>query len=133
MKPYLKDIIILIIECISEFESGDWNKIEMNVAESKGAGSNLDHYLNDKRIENSRNSEFYEILSNCKDLLSDEVLDETIPELIKIIKKGVGISTRAGACNFIIEASIERPELFKLKFAKRVFKSCIDILANAKT
>ena len=135
MQPYLKDIIILTLECISDFEDGIWNRIEQEVAsfQQKSGSADLSHYLNDQRIKSSRESVFYDILSNCKELLSEEVLDESIPELIKVIKKGVGISTRAGACNFIIESSIERPELFKLKFAKKVFKSCLDILANAKT
>ena len=134
VKPYLKDIIILIVECISDFEDEVWNKIEMEVfSNNKGKSSELDHYLNDMRIKSSKDSLLYEILGNCKELICEEVLDDTIPDLIKIIKKGVGLSTRAGACNVIIEISIERPELFKLKLAKKVFKSCIDILSNAKS
>lgn len=134
LQPYLKDIIVITIECISAFENEFWNKVEMEIAAHKDAKSgDLSHYLNDQRIKSSKESLFYDILRDCKDLMSEEVLDATIPELIKVIKKGVGISTRAGACNFIIELSIERSELFKIKFAKKIFKSCLEILSNAKS
>ncbi|CAI2382409.1 unnamed protein product [Moneuplotes crassus] len=133
MAPYLKNIVTLITECISDFETREWNKLENEVVDQKGANSDQVQYLNDMRIKSSKESILYDTLSICKELMSEEVLDDTIPDLIKIIKKGVGLSTRACACNFIIEISIERPELFKLKFAKKVFKSCIDILANAKS
>ena len=132
LKPHLKEIIILITECISDFESEQWNKVEMEVAASRENSNELSHLLNDMRIKSSKESLLYDILGVCKDMLTDDVLDETIPELIKIIKKGVGISTRAAAWDFIIQVSIERPELFKLKFAKRIFKSCVEILSVAK-
>ena len=97
LKPHLKEIIILITECISDFESEQWNKVEMEVAASRENSNELSHLLNDMRIKSSKESLLYDILGVCKDMLTDDVLDETIPELIKIIKKGVGISTRAAA------------------------------------
>ena len=133
LKPYLKEIIVLITECISDFESELWNKVEMEIASSKDNSNELSHLLNDMRIKSSKESLLYDILGVWKDMMTEEVLDETIPELIKIIKKGVGISTRAAACDFIIQISVERPELFKLKFAKKLFKSWVEILSNAKS
>lgn len=70
MQPYLKEIIVLIIDSISEFESEMWAKVETQIGfaqqESKG---DLEHYLNDQRIKSSKDSMLYDILAVSKDLL----------------------------------------------------------------
>jgi hypothetical protein len=133
LSPYLREIIIASLESMTEFENNQWNSIESQLEEKKGKESDYEQYLNDKRIESSKSSEMYEMLAICKNLLTEESLDETLPDIIKIIKKGVGISTRAGAWNFLIETSLDRPDLFNLKLTKRVFKSWVDILSEAKS
>jgi hypothetical protein len=116
--PYLKDIIIITIESVSELEKGVWNQIEEELGGSKTPNTEDINTVNEQRISTSKESELYDMLGNAKDLLTPEVFENSILDLIKIIKKGTGLSTRAAACDFIINTLMEKPELVKLKFAK---------------
>jgi hypothetical protein len=66
-------------------------------------------------------------------MMSEGVFKESLIEIIKVIKRGVGISTRAGAANFIVELSLERKDMFTPQQAKRVCNTCLDILKDGKS
>ena len=65
--------------------------------------------------------------------MSEEVFKDSLIEIIKVIKRGVGISTRAGACSFIIELSLERKDMFTPTPAKWVCAAALDIMREKQT
>ena len=71
-----------------------------------------------------------DILQACKTLVSEDVLDDMVVDLIKVVRRGAGISTRAGAANFLVELSVERTDLFKSKYARKASRACVDALKD---
>lgn len=92
-----------------------------------------DSALNDLRIEASKYGPLADILQFCKDLLNEDSFKDSMLEIIKIAKRGVGVATRAGAANFIIELSVERPDLITQKQAIRIQNASLDVMKESNT
>jgi len=112
MVPYLKPLILEFLECLSEFESNVWGQAEQELKN--------DQALNDMWIEASKYGPLADILQFCKDLLNEDSFKEVVLEVVKVAKRGVGIATRAGAANFLMEMSVERQDLITEKNAWKI-------------
>ena len=74
-----------------------------------------DSAINDLWIEASKYGPIADILQFSKDLLNEESFKDSMIDVIKIAKRGVGVATWAGAANFIIELSVEWQDLITQK------------------
>jgi proteasome component ECM29 len=97
IKPYLIDMIVNLLETLSGYEPADLNYISLKL-NSQDAQEKLDQ----ARIAASKNTPMIEIINICLEHLNEETqLAELMPRLIEIIKKGLGVSTKAGVCHIL--------------------------------
>lgn len=105
IKPYLIDLIISLLETLSGYEPPDLNYIALKL-NSQDAQEKLDM----ARIAASKNTPMVEIINmNIQYLNEDSIIAELIPKLIEIIKRGLGVSTKAGVCHIICALVDEQP------------------------
>ncbi len=94
IKPYLVDLIVSLLETLSGYEPPDLNYISLKL-NSADAQEKLDM----ARISASKNTPMIEIISTNLENLDDEnIISELVPKLLEIVKRGLGVSTKAGVC-----------------------------------
>lgn len=97
IKPYLIDLIVSLLETLSGYEPPDLNYIALKL-NSQDAQEKLDQ----ARIAASKNTPMIEIINMNLQYLNEEgIIAELMPRLLEIIKKGLGVSTKAGVCHII--------------------------------
>lgn len=90
-------MIISLLETLSGYEPPDLNTLSMKLG-SQDAQEKLDV----ARIAASKNTPMVEIINmNIQYLNEEEMIAELIPKLLEIIKRGLGVSTKAGVCHII--------------------------------
>ena len=95
LKPYLLELIPNLLEALSGFEPADLNYISLK------ASNDLQERLDLARINASRNTPMFEIINLNLKFINEPLLSELIPRLIDLIKKGLGVATKAGICHLI--------------------------------
>jgi proteasome component ECM29 len=99
IRPYLIDVIVNLLETLSGYEPPDLNYISLKLSSQESAQERLDQ----ARIAASKNTPMVEIINmSIEHLKEDEQFAELIPRLVDIIKKGLGVSTKAGVCHIIV-------------------------------
>lgn len=106
-------MIINLLETLSGYEPPDLNYLSVRLGGSSQAES-AQEKLDQARIAASRSTPMVEIITMClsehiKEENDTEILGELVPRLIDIIKKGLGVSTKAGVCNLITSLIDQRP------------------------
>ena len=97
IKPYLIDLIVSLLETLSGYEPPDLNYIALKL-NSADAQERLDM----ARIAASKNTPMVEIINmNIVNLNEEGMIGELIPKLLEIVKRGLGVSTKAGVCHII--------------------------------
>lgn len=105
IKPFLIDMIVSLLETLSGYEPPDLNYISLKLG-SQDAQEKLDM----ARISSSKSTPMVEIINmNLQYLDDEEILSKLMPRLIEIIKKGLGVSTKAGVCNIICALIDQQP------------------------
>ena len=105
IKPYLIDLIVNLLEALSGYEPPDLNYISLKL-NSQEAQEKLDM----ARISASKNTPMLEIINMNLESLNDEIIiGQLIPKLLEIIKKGLGVSTKAGVCHIICSLVDQQP------------------------
>ena len=77
MAPHLKAVVMVTLDCLSDIEDKVWGQLQEELKD--------DTRLNDMRIESSRGTILTDILQACKALMSEEVLDDMVVDLIKVV------------------------------------------------
>jgi proteasome component ECM29 len=125
IKPYLIDMIISLLETLSGYEPPDLNYISLKLG-SQDAQEKLDM----ARISASKNTPMVEIINmNLKYLDDDDIIAELIPKLIEIIKKGLGVSTKAGVCHIICSLVDQEPQRIA-KFSGKLMGSLVNSMST---
>jgi proteasome component ECM29 len=97
IKPYLIDLIVSLLETLSGYEPPDLNYIALKL-NSADAQEKLDQ----ARIAASKSTPMIEIIDmNLQHLNEEEIIAELMPRLLEIVKRGLGVSTKAGVCHII--------------------------------
>ncbi|CAF0720691.1 unnamed protein product [Brachionus calyciflorus] len=97
IKPYLVEMVVNLLETLSGYEPPDLNYLSLKLG-SQDAQEKLDM----ARINASKSTPMLEIINmNLANLNDDKLLVELMPRLIEIIRKGLGVSTKAGVCHII--------------------------------
>lgn len=96
MDAYL-DLITSLLETLSGFEPPDLNYISLKLT-----SQDVQEKLDSARIAASKNTPMVEIINICLEYVDDEeTISELIPKLIEVIRRGLGVSTKAGAVNIL--------------------------------
>ena len=106
IKPFLVDMIVSLLETLSGYEPPDLNYISLKLS-SQDAQEKLDM----ARISASKNTPMIEIINMMVEHLNEAVIiGELVPKLLEIIKKGLGVSTKAGVCHIICSLVDMQPD-----------------------
>jgi proteasome component ECM29 len=118
-------MIISLLETLSGYEPPDLNYISLKLG-SQDAQEKLDM----ARISASKNTPMVEIINmNLKYLDDDDIIAELIPKLIEIIKKGLGVSTKAGVCHIICSLVDQEPQRIA-KFSGKLMGSLVNSMST---
>ena len=125
IKPYLVELIVHLLETLSGYEPPDLNYLSLKLG-SQDAQEKLDM----ARINASKNTPMIEIINmNLDNLNDDQLLSELMPRLIEIIKKGLGVSTKAGVCHIISNLIDQQPSKMST-FAGKLLAAFVNSMAN---
>jgi proteasome component ECM29 len=127
IKPYLIEMIINLLESLSGYEPADLNYISLKLG-SADAQEKLDQ----ARISASKDTPMIEIINiNMVHLNEVDLLTELIPRLIEIIRRGLGVSTKAGVCHILCRLVDEQPLLMG-PFSGKLMASLVNAMSNEK-
>jgi proteasome component ECM29 len=125
IKDYLIDIIIRLLEALSEYEPPDLNYISLKLNSSEAQEK-----MDAARLSASKNTPMIEIIDTIIPYIDDDAkLSELIPRLMDILKKGLGVCTKGGAChilNFLID---NKPEGIS-PFSGKITASLVNCMSN---
>lgn len=125
IRPYLVDMIISLLETLSGYEPPDLNYISLKLA-SQDAQEKLDL----ARISASKNTPMVEIINmNLEHLNEESIISELIPKLIEIIKRGLGVSTKAGVCN-ILCALVDQQAQLMIQYSGKLMAALVNSMSS---
>ena len=124
IRPYLVDMIISLLETLSGYEPPDLNYISLKLA-SQDAQEKLDL----ARISASKNTPMVEIINmNLEHLNEESIISELIPKLVEIIKRGLGVSTKAGVCN-ILCALVDQQAQLMIQYSGKLMAALVSSMS----
>ena len=124
IKPYLIDMIVNLLETLSGYEPADLNYLSLKLG-SQDAQEKLDM----ARISASKSTPMIEIINMNLEYLNDEtIVGELVPRLLEIIKKGLGVSTKAGVCH-IICSLVDRQPTIMSKFSGKIMGALVNSMS----
>lgn len=125
IKPYLIDMIINLLETLSGYEPPDLNYLSLKLG-SQDAQEKLDM----ARISASKSTPMVEIINmNLQYLNEETIISELIPRLLEIVKKGLGVSTKAGVCNIICSLVDLQPQIMS-KFSGKIMAALVNSMST---
>jgi proteasome component ECM29 len=125
IRPYLIDLILSLLETLSGYEPPDLNYISLKLG-SQDAQEKLDM----ARISASKNTPMIEIINmNLQNLNDEPIIAELIPKLIEIIRRGLGVSTKAGVCHIISSLVDQQPNIMT-NFAGKLMGALVNSMST---
>jgi proteasome component ECM29 len=97
LKPHLTNIIGTFLESLSSLEPQSMNYLSLNADKYNISQDALDS----ARLTAAKTSPIMDTLDQCVQFIDSEILKSLVPRVILIIRKGVGLPTRAGTARFI--------------------------------
>ena len=124
IRPYLIDMILNLLETLSGYEPPDLNYISLKLG-SQDAQEKLDM----ARIAASKNTPMVEIINmNLQNLNDEAIIGELVPRLIEIIRRGLGVSTKAGVCH-IISSLVDQQPAIMAHFAGKIMGALVNSMS----
>ncbi|KAL3147888.1 hypothetical protein ABBQ32_002606 [Trebouxia sp. C0010 RCD-2024] len=97
IQPHLADLSITMLESLSGMEDSRLNYVEQH-AERIGLDSDK---LESLRVSASKASPMGDTLDLCARYADSKTLEEMVPKLCGLVKRGIGLNTRTGCARFI--------------------------------
>ncbi|KAI8928745.1 proteasome stabiliser-domain-containing protein [Entophlyctis helioformis] len=108
LKPHITDLVGTLLESLSSLEPQSLNYLSFHVDKYNVTQEQLDT----SRLSAARNSPMMDAAEQCVAHVDAAVLDTLIPRLCGIIRKGVGLPTRAGCARFVYTLVQRLPQDF---------------------
>jgi proteasome component ECM29 len=106
LKPHVSDIICTFLESLSSLEPQMMNYLSFHADKYNITQEQLDG----TRLSAAKTSPIMDAIGQCVPFLDADVLTHFIPKLCVIIKKGIGLPTRAGTARFIYMITNQHPQ-----------------------
>ena len=125
LKPYLVDLMINLLEALSGYEPPDLNYISLKLG-----SQDVQEKLDAARINASKNTPMYEIINmNLVNLNDESILSQLMPKLLEIVKKGLGVSTKAGVCQIICSLVDQQPKKMAV-YSGKVMAALVNVMST---
>ncbi|CAJ0835750.1 10586_t:CDS:10 [Entrophospora sp. SA101] len=69
--------------------------------------------LENKRLSATKVSPMMEGIESCIDYIDEKVLETLIPKLLQLIRKGVGLPTKAGCSKFVVSMCLKQAQILR--------------------
>ncbi|KAJ3256608.1 hypothetical protein HK103_005242 [Boothiomyces macroporosus] len=97
LKPHIVELVCTLMEALSSLEPQSMNYLAFHASSYNISQSDLET----SRMTAAKSSPIMEAIDRCVPFIDAEILAELSPKLAVIVRKGVGLPTRAGAARFI--------------------------------
>lgn len=124
IKPYLIELIVNLLETLSGYESSELNYLSLKLN-----STDLQESLDQARVSSSKGSPMLEIINMNIQFIDAKIMEELIPKLIEIIKKGLGVSTKAGLGHLITTLINQSPTIIT-PYAGKLMAAFVNALAS---
>jgi proteasome component ECM29 len=84
------------LETLSGYESSELNYLSLKLN-----SADLQEKLDAARVSSSKGTPMLEIIFMNMQFIDEKIIEALVPKLIEIVKKGLGVSTKAGLCQFV--------------------------------
>ncbi|KAJ3409587.1 hypothetical protein HDV05_004331 [Chytridiales sp. JEL 0842] len=118
LKPHITDVVSILLECLTNMEPQVMSYLTFHVDKYNITNEQLDN----SRLTMAKSSPMMEAIESAIDNIDSSVLEALIPKLNTIVRKGVGLPTRAGSARFIVSLVTRVPEDLK-PFADSILKA----------
>ena len=123
LKPYLLELIPNLLETLSGYEPPDLNYISLK------ASHDLQEKLDLARINASRSTPMFEIINLNLKFIVEPLLSELVPRLVELVKKGLGVATKAGVC-YLISLLIDQSPTLIAPYAGKLMAVFVNALSS---
>jgi len=110
LKPHVPELVETLLESLSMLEPAELNYISLN-ADKYGVGQDV---VDSARMEITKLSPINDTLDFCLKQVDSENIKTLSPLLASQIQTGAGIASKIGACQFVIQLALRRPDESKL-------------------
>eukprot|EP01135_Chromosphaera_perkinsii_P004716 Nk52_evm27s294 gene=Nk52_evmTU27s294 len=106
IKPHTTDLVMVLLESLSSLENQAMNYLSLNADKYDVS---VDH-IDSARISASKMSPMMQAIDMCVTHVDESVLVELVPRLIELIRKGIGVATKAGCAKFVGSVAQQCPQ-----------------------
>ncbi|KAJ3323524.1 hypothetical protein HDV06_001801 [Boothiomyces sp. JEL0866] len=97
LKPHIVELVCTLMEALSSLEPQPMNYLAFHASSYNISQSDLEA----TRMTAAKSSPIMEAIDRCVPFIDASILSDLSPKLAVIVRKGVGLPTRAGAARFI--------------------------------
>ncbi|KAL8623767.1 hypothetical protein ACOMHN_054073 [Nucella lapillus] len=105
LKPHIPALVVALLEAISGLEPQVLNYLSFHTS-SQATQEKLDK----ARIAASKSSPMMETVNRCVQYVDDSVLTELVPRLTDLIKRSIGVGTKAACSSFVVSLVMHCPQ-----------------------
>ncbi|TPX72617.1 hypothetical protein CcCBS67573_g05715 [Chytriomyces confervae] len=105
LKPHLTELISTLLESLSQLEPQVLSYLTFHTASYNITQEQLDS----SRLSAAKSSPMMEAVDSCVENLDEKVMAELMPKVCSIIRKGVGLPTKAGSARFVVTLAMRVP------------------------
>ncbi|KAJ3137196.1 hypothetical protein HK100_000877 [Physocladia obscura] len=105
LKPHMAELISTLLESLSSLEPQVMSYLTFHTASYNITQEQLDS----SRLSAAKSSPMMEAIDTCVENLDSAVMKSLMPKLFNIIRKGVGLPTKAGSARFVVTLVMRVP------------------------
>ncbi|CAG8534937.1 9628_t:CDS:10 [Funneliformis mosseae] len=109
LKPHIAEIVDKLLEGLSGMENQVMNYLSFHVDKYDVTQEQLEN----SRLSAAKNSPMMEGIESCIDYIDEKVIIDLTPILINLIRKGVGLPTKAGCARFVVSMCLKKAEIVR--------------------
>ncbi|CAB4480178.1 ARM repeat-containing protein [Rhizophagus irregularis] len=110
LKPHITEIVDKLLESLSSMEPQVMNYLSFHVEKYDVTQEQLEN----TRLSATKMSPMMEGIESCIDYIDEKVIEDLTPRLLQLIRKGIGLPTKAGCARFLVSMCIKKAEIIRL-------------------
>ncbi|CAG8756287.1 7726_t:CDS:2, partial [Acaulospora morrowiae] len=118
LKPHIADLVSTLLEGLSSMEPQVMNYLSFHVEKYEVTQEQLEN----TRLSAAKMSPMMEGIESCIDYIDTGVMEELTPKLLQLVRKGVGLPTKAGCARFLVTMSLKQATTLR-PFADSIMKA----------
>ncbi|KAJ3397973.1 hypothetical protein HDU92_000075 [Lobulomyces angularis] len=118
LKPHLPELVVVLLEGLTTLEPQVMNYLSFHTDKYSFSQEQLDS----TRLTAAKHSPIMEAVESSINQLDGAVLDLLVPKLSNLIRKAVGLPTKAGCARYVISLAMHNPLVLK-PFADDLLKA----------